>query len=52
MKHKTAQIAADGSQKLPQRLLDSIMWHQSTAQTMHFSLSGCCLDEICVSGQR
>ncbi|WP_165568273.1 mannitol dehydrogenase family protein [Providencia rettgeri] len=28
IKHKTAQIAIDGSQKLPQRLLDSIMWHQ------------------------
>ncbi|WP_272539064.1 mannitol dehydrogenase family protein [Providencia sp. PROV197] len=28
IKHKTAQIAVDGSQKLPQRLLDSILWHQ------------------------
>lgn len=27
LKHQTWQIAMDGSQKLPQRLLDSIVWH-------------------------
>ncbi|WP_210238841.1 mannitol dehydrogenase family protein [Cohaesibacter sp. CAU 1516] len=27
LKHKTAQIASDGSQKLPQRMLASIAWH-------------------------
>lgn len=27
LKHQTAQIASDGSQKLPQRMLASIAWH-------------------------
>lgn len=27
IKHRTGQIANDGTQKLPQRLLDSIRWH-------------------------
>lgn len=27
IKHRTFQIATDGSQKLPQRLLDSVRWH-------------------------
>ncbi|WP_392563526.1 fructuronate reductase [Orbus wheelerorum] len=27
LKHKTSQIAMDGTQKLPQRILDSIRWH-------------------------
>ena len=27
LKHRTWQIAMDGTQKLPQRLLDSIRWH-------------------------
>ena len=27
LKHQTAQIASDGSQKLPQRMLNSIAWH-------------------------
>ncbi|MWN31513.1 fructuronate reductase [Gilliamella sp. Pra-s54] len=27
LKHKTWQIAMDGTQKLPQRMLDSIRWH-------------------------
>lgn len=27
LKHQTWQIAMDGSQKLPQRLLDSVAWH-------------------------
>ena len=27
LKHRTAQIASDGSQKLPQRMLESIDWH-------------------------
>jgi len=27
LQHKTAQIAMDGTQKLPQRILDAIRWH-------------------------
>ncbi|MEB5705464.1 mannitol dehydrogenase family protein [Pantoea anthophila] len=27
IKHRTGQIATDGTQKLPQRLLDSLRWH-------------------------
>ncbi|XNM69704.1 hypothetical protein ACLK1Y_24320 [Escherichia coli] len=27
LSHRTWQIAMDGSQKLPQRLLDSVRWH-------------------------
>ncbi|MDR8241074.1 fructuronate reductase, partial [Acinetobacter baumannii] len=27
LKHRTWQIAMDGSQKLPQRMLDSVRWH-------------------------
>ena len=27
IKHRTYQIATDGTQKLPQRLLDSVRWH-------------------------
>lgn len=27
LKHRTWQIAMDGTQKLPQRMLDSIRWH-------------------------
>lgn len=27
IKHRTSQIATDGTQKLPQRLLDSVRWH-------------------------
>ncbi|WBA55335.1 fructuronate reductase [Providencia sp. 21OH12SH02B-Prov] len=27
LRHQTWQIAMDGSQKLPQRLLDSVLWH-------------------------
>ena len=29
LKHKTWQIAMDGSQKLPQRMLDSVRWHRA-----------------------
>lgn len=29
LKHRTWQIAMDGSQKLPQRMLDSVRWHLS-----------------------
>ncbi|WP_312242194.1 mannitol dehydrogenase family protein [Pantoea sp.] len=29
IKHRTYQIATDGTQKLPQRLLDSVRWHLS-----------------------
>ncbi|VTP64912.1 D-mannonate oxidoreductase [Serratia rubidaea] len=27
LQHRTWQIAMDGSQKLPQRMLDSVRWH-------------------------
>lgn len=27
LRHRTRQIAMDGSQKLPQRMLDSVRWH-------------------------
>lgn len=30
LRHRTWQIAMDGSQKLPQRMLDSVRWHWST----------------------
>lgn len=36
LKHRTWQIAMDGSQKLPQRMLDSVRWH--LAQRTDFSL--------------
>ena len=35
LKHRTGQIAMDGTQKLPQRLLDAIRWH--LAQGSDFS---------------
>ncbi|WJV41258.1 mannitol dehydrogenase family protein [Raoultella terrigena] len=36
LQHRTWQIAMDGSQKLPQRMLDSVRWH--LAQRSDFSL--------------
>jgi fructuronate reductase len=36
LRHRTWQIAMDGSQKLPQRMLDSIRWH--IAHGSHFAL--------------
>lgn len=36
LKHRTWQIAMDGSQKLPQRMLDSVRWH--LAQGSDFTL--------------
>ncbi|WP_039058330.1 mannitol dehydrogenase family protein [Enterobacter sp. Bisph1] len=36
LRHRTWQIAMDGSQKLPQRMLDSVRWH--LAHQSHFSL--------------
>jgi len=33
IRHRTAQIANDGSQKLPQRFLDSIRWHLQNGST-------------------
>ena len=32
LKHRTWQIAMDGSQKLPQRMLDSVRWHLAHQQ--------------------
>lgn len=51
IKHKTAQIAADGSQKLPQRLLDSIMWHQKHGSDYAFLALGVAAWMKYVSGQ-
>lgn len=36
LRHRTWQIAMDGSQKLPQRMLDSVRWH--LAKNSNFSL--------------
>lgn len=36
LRHRTWQIAMDGSQKLPQRMLDSVRWH--LANNSHFDL--------------
>lgn len=36
LRHRTWQIAMDGSQKLPQRMLDSVRWH--LARSSSFSL--------------
>ena len=36
LRHRTWQIAMDGSQKLPQRMLDSVRWHR--AHNSDFSL--------------
>ncbi len=36
LRHRTWQIAMDGSQKLPQRMLDSVRWH--LANNGHFDL--------------
>ena len=33
IKHRTGQIATDGTQKLPQRWLDSIRWHSAQGST-------------------
>lgn len=32
LQHQTAQIASDGSQKLPQRMLESIVWHAENSK--------------------
>lgn len=43
LKHQTWQIAMDGSQKLPQRLLDPIAWHienQSSYRHLALGIAG------------
>ncbi|MDH1087441.1 mannitol dehydrogenase family protein [Pantoea brenneri] len=40
IKHRTWQIATDGSQKLPQRLLDSLRWHLSNNSRCELLLLG------------
>ncbi|WP_145542819.1 mannitol dehydrogenase family protein [Yersinia frederiksenii] len=35
LKHRTWQIAMDGSQKLPQRMLDSVRWHLQHGGNYH-----------------
>ncbi|MBA0035143.1 mannitol dehydrogenase family protein [Pantoea sp. BIGb0393] len=40
IKHRTYQIATDGTQKLPQRLLDSVRWHLRNGTSCDFVLLG------------
>jgi fructuronate reductase len=40
IKHRTYQIATDGTQKLPQRLLDSARWHLRKGTSCDFVLLG------------
>jgi len=40
LKHQTWQIAMDGSQKLPQRMLDSIRWHLANGGDWSFLALG------------
>ena len=40
IQHRTAQIAMDGTQKLPQRLLDSVRWHLRNGTPCDFLLLG------------
>ena len=40
LKHRTWQIAMDGSQKLPQRMLDSIRWHIKHGDSYDFLALG------------
>ncbi|MCZ4060715.1 mannitol dehydrogenase family protein [Pantoea sp. LMR881] len=40
IKHRTYQIATDGTQKLPQRLLDSVRWHLANGSRCDLLLLG------------
>lgn len=40
IRHRTHQIATDGTQKLPQRLLDSVRWHLRNGTSCDFLLLG------------
>mgnify|MGYP000974751747 CR=1 FL=1 len=40
IKHRTYQIATDGTQKLPQRLLDSVRWHLRNGTACDYLLLG------------
>ncbi|MDU5780084.1 MAG: mannitol dehydrogenase family protein [Pantoea sp.] len=40
IKHRTYQIATDGTQKLPQRLLDSVRWHLRNGSNCDLLLLG------------
>lgn len=40
IKHRTYQIATDGTQKMPQRLLDSARWHLRNGTSCDFVLLG------------
>ena len=40
IKHRTYQIATDGTQKLPQRLLDSVRWHLRNETACDYLLLG------------
>ncbi|MXP53600.1 mannitol dehydrogenase family protein [Pantoea sp. Seng] len=40
IKHRTYQIATDGTQKLPQRLLDSVRWHLRNGTSCDYLLLG------------
>lgn len=40
LKHRTWQIAMDGTQKLPQRMLDSVRWHLKKGDTFPYLAMG------------
>lgn len=40
LKHRTWQIAMDGTQKLPQRLLDSVRWHRKHGSDCRYLILG------------
>jgi len=40
IKHRTGQIATDGTQKLPQRMLDSLRWHLQRGSDCNLLLLG------------
>lgn len=40
IKHRTYQIATDGTQKLPQRLLDSVRWHLRNGTSCDYLMLG------------
>ncbi|MDI9219930.1 mannitol dehydrogenase family protein [Pantoea sp. EA-12] len=40
IKHRTYQIATDGTQKLPQRMLDSVRWHLRNGTSCDYLLLG------------
>ncbi len=47
LRHRTWQIAMDGSQKLPQRMLDSVRWHLAHDSKFDLLALGSRLDALC-----